>query len=131
MEQAATSSREGVIPMRFQPIEGPECPACGCADCEPIAKATRWWGKTTMQKHRCNACGQQFTANVEEPGEDDDDDGERAEAVIYQSVMVRCPGCNAPNPRVVSSPKAEPGAMRTRYHICDQCERRFKSVEQS
>ena len=110
----------------LEPVEGPECPYCGCKDVRVVDQRSRW-GKPIVRS-RCRHCGAMFTAAAPVPDARDPPEdllpAERpagvAEAVIYRPI--RCPDCGSAETKITSTQRP------IRYHKC-RCGRTFKSVE--
>lgn len=109
-----------------------ECPECGCPGkvlARPAAQmlpnragnvADDWW--ISPGKARCEWCGREFpfTEGCELSRPND-------HSTKY--LHTRCPRCGSAETRVTSSPVPRAGDPRVRWHKCDQCAHRFKSVE--
>ena len=96
-------------------VNAPECPACGC-------NATRLVGAGEVRgrpwaRFACDFCGKENTVGKSplEPG--------IVNGVAYEVVHCRCPKCKQKNPKVTST------QGRIRYHRCENCSQKFKSVE--
>lgn len=104
--------------MRLEKVTGPECPKCGCSDSVVIRSEVRW-GKA-QDRRRCQNCSSTWSA----PAAEDLDDQVHAkqhQAVVYH--VMRCPSSSGT--RVLVTHTERP----IRYHRCQDCRHRFKSVE--
>lgn len=102
--------------LRLDKINAPECPKCGCNATELVGAGQR--GGRPWARFACDNCDHQFSIGTipSEPG--------LVNGVTYQAVNCRCPKCRAANPPVQST------QGKVRFHRCDNCGQRFKSVEQ-
>ena len=94
-------------------IYGPACPKCGCPDTLVLKPGQPdSWIATGQAK--CEHCGHDFSFPQAA--------GESAPtAVIYHPI--RCPNCHSKNTHVHTT------RVPVRYHTCDACGYKFKSVE--
>lgn len=104
-------------PMNIHHAAGPDCPHCGCNATEIVDAGMRY-GRA-WARFKCDHC-QRVSSTISAPSDQQDAGG-----VAYNPVNCRCPRCNAPNPRVHTT------RGRIRFHRCDKCGSRFKSVEKS
>lgn len=98
----------------FQKVNAPECPKCGCNHAEMVGAGDR---PRPWARFQCDHCQHVFFLGTQ-PSESGTVNG-----VVYQPVQCRCPKCKSINPPVTST------QGRIRYHKCDKCGQRFKSVE--
>lgn len=91
--------------LTLDPVDGPECPRCGCRDSVAVARAKRWG--VSVARLQCTLCGQKFYE----------------QAVVYP--VLKCPKCKSRKVPVKSTRKG------TRYHKCEECAHSFKSQEQA
>lgn len=114
-------------------LDGPECPGCGCRDCVEIRRQNKGWMVVSIM--RCRYCRQAFRRSrmIRQASrrEEADADGEQigdgkdagpGGAVVYRPVL--CPDCGSRRTKVTRT------MSPTRYHKCDECGKRFKSVEE-
>ena len=113
----------------LQRCQGPSCPDCGCQDSTAGAVVKRWWGQPRRNR-RCNHCGCRFVEILdatEETPANGSSNGHAAEehdepgAVVFH--ILHCPSCGGSHTRVTRTLRP------VRYHKCQECEHKFKSVE--
>jgi len=128
----------------LRPVEGPECPRCGCTESVVLpGGGSRWfsavnpktgqpWGQdATSQRRRCRHCGQEFHAvaldlQASPPAESVSAEPALPAAVRYY--VLRCPACRSDRTKVTKTMHPKDGPT-VRYHKCQACGHKFKSVE--
>ena len=121
--------------MNLQRHQGPSCPDCGCQDSTAGPIKESWWAKPRRRRNRrCNHCNKFFVEPIDDVTEsptNGSSNGQAVEesdepgAVIFH--VVHCPKCGGSHTRVTRKMKDLP----VRYHKCQECEHKFKSVEKS
>lgn len=116
---------------------GPECPACGCTDAEILREPDEeasWWHGSGLA--RCNHCGKRFgfseyppaIALPPPPPPPAEVRQALGGAVLYNPIC--CPACHSENTRITSTrPRKNPSTPQIRYHRCNDCDHRFKSIQ--
>ena len=106
--------------IRLQPIEGPDCPDCGCTDSAEVDRVT--WGDREMSVRICGNCGRRWRVGVAElESTTDTTTPTGTQGVAYH--VLRCPECGSDATRVTSTRRP------LRWHKCDDCDHTFKSFE--
>jgi len=92
--------------------KAPRCPQCGCQHSE-IQDRNTWWGHD-VDRRKCRNCANVWWVPC--PAEPDPD-----ALLIYRPI--RCPKCGGGRTYVHTTRRP------IRYHRCEDCKHRFKSVE--
>lgn len=107
-------------------IEGPECYKCGCRDCRSIGSGA-FFGKA-FKRYVCNHCQHQFKY-------DEDSDTQKPSLQVIPPMRkngvpcvryrrgAKCPKCSSWKTRTTDT------VLPYRYHRCNDCGKRFKSVQ--
>ena len=116
--------------MTLSKATGHPCPKCGCRDGieHPFS--------TTRNHRRCAHCGHRWYCPKTPPGPDPtprpapqappEDRGNGTPTLWYiPAVQPLCPGCESANTKVVRTVRP------TRYHKCENCGRRYKTIEKA
>ena len=98
----------------LEPIDGPECPRCGCRDGRTVSIQNSLTGKTQTRHIECNHCGQlHFQTGYT--------DGRKRGAAVRWTPHAPCPYCRGTDTKITGT--AEP----VRYHRCGSCRGTFHS----
>src|SRR5699024_6607964 len=90
-----------------------------------VSSLTRYWGSRSVRDGSGQA-GLQDAGIGSMPAP-----GSPSRRPPRRRVAMRCPYCRHPDSRVVDSREAEDGKIIRRRRVCQQCEKRFTTVEES
>lgn len=103
--------------MQLDPVDGPECPRCGCRDCR-VESTYKRWGKP-FATVRCAHCNKRHEA----PQAAESDKPTEPETNPATWPYPKCPACNSSRTKVRRTKKP------IRYQECVACGHKFKSYD--